>query len=232
MSTYVKSVYLARVGLAGIDKPVEKNQIIEVQDDVAEKLLTRTAWSEDLGKDVNVWEKSTAAAYKAQQEKAAKDKAAAQSSQYSENEEGDDDLAPKPIPLQQVKNTNDTHESTNDPADDVDTARKAQPVVEPTEQHVDENGKAVTTESKPAIEGAEHQLDENHGDLTSADLNTNKSETEPAKPAAKAAAKPAVKVKSADTSTRAVAKPQRAAAKPAAKPAAKVVKPVAKKPAK
>jgi len=232
MSTYVKSVYLARVGLAGIDKPVEKNQIIEVADDVAEKLLTRTAWSEDLGKEVNVWEKSTAAAYKAQQEKAAKDKAAEQSSQYAAQEEGNDDLAPKPIPLQQVKNTNDTHEDQNDPADDKDTARKAQPVVEPTEPNADAKGKVVTTESPPAIEGAEHELDENHGDLTSADLNTNKSETEPAKPAAKAAAKPAVKVKSADTSTRAVAKPQRAA-KPAVKAAVKpAAKPAAKKPAK
>lgn len=114
MSTFIKSVLHARIGIAIKANPVLRGEIIEVDDDyMADKLLSRTQWSEEREQDVPVWEKSTAAAYKAQQSEKTGKRAAVEP-----------EASEPVIPLQQQGNTNETHEDENDGKDTKETAGK------------------------------------------------------------------------------------------------------------
>lgn len=178
MSTYLKSVFHTRIGLPN-RKPVFKNQIIEIDDDTADRLLTRTVFNEELGKDVPVWEKVTAAAYKAQDGKV---------------EEPDQD-APKPdvsVP-QQRGNTNPTGEVDNDDPDNVDVVKGDSNGEDHSDRSLRLSSEGEESpEAKAAREAAEAEAKGKQTETTTETKPAAKVATKPAaKPAAKRPTKPA-----------------------------------------
>lgn len=134
MKTFIKSVFHSNIGLSCLQKPVRKNEIVEVPTAIADKLLTRTVWNEELEKDVNVWEKSTAKAYEEQKGQVAEEPVAPEAGK---------------VPAQQTQNTNETTEHLNDAPDTADTAKGRQ-AAPPTNMRLSSEGENDTPPAAPA----------------------------------------------------------------------------------
>lgn len=124
MKTFIKSVFHSNLGLACLSKAVRKGDIVEVPTAIANVLLTRTVWNEELEKDVSVWEQSTAKAYAEQKGQVAEEPAAP--------------VAGK-VPDQQTQNTNETSEHLNDAPDTADTTKGRQAAA-PTNMRLSSEG--------------------------------------------------------------------------------------------
>lgn len=169
MSTYLKSILIHQIALPVLGVVAKLGDIIEVaDDDIADKLLSRVSYNDEDGSELPHWEKSTAKAYKDQQE--------AKGKQVAE--------APARKAATDDGNDNDTHEDQNEPAN---TPPPAPQVVSDT--RLSSEGEAGNANDEPA-----NTEPPKAAEKAPAAKAPAKAPAKPAaKPAAKAPVKPAAK---------------------------------------
>jgi hypothetical protein len=209
---FIKSVLHDQVALPSIRaKSVAKGEIIEVPDDIGEKLLTRHELHDETYEEIYSWEKSSAKAYKEQQEEFEAERADRPARSKPVRQVEKEDVIDPPKTSDVGKNSNETHEDENEPAGT--EPPEPEDLTDPDTTNDTDKGKQPDV----ANSGTRLSSEGEGSDPDAANMKQGTSnEDEPAKPAAKASPKAAAKPKAAAEKT-----PAKPAVKRVSKPATK-----------